>query len=100
MSLRSDGHEAQHVRDVGLGGTSDDSIWQYASVAGLVIVTKDSDFVFRQALDPAGPQVIRLRLGDTRKVSFLAIVSRALPALVAALERGDRLVQLTRNDDE
>ena len=97
-AIEARGHTAQHVRDAGLGGLSDDVIWQHASSTQAIIVTKDADFVFRQSLDPNGPPVVWVRLGNTRRAVLIAFLTRALPGLLAALERGDRLVQLTRTD--
>jgi predicted nuclease of predicted toxin-antitoxin system len=48
--LQQAGHEAAHVRDVGLREAGDDTIWAYALQAGVVIVTKDEDFAARAAL--------------------------------------------------
>lgn len=40
------GHDAQHVRDVGLAGRNDDEVFDYATIEDRVIVTENAvDFV-------------------------------------------------------
>jgi predicted nuclease of predicted toxin-antitoxin system len=60
---------------------------------GAVIVTKDEDFAVRRLL-MGGPSVVWLRLGNTRRVALLARVEAEVPAIVAALERGETLVEV------
>lgn len=93
--LSSLGHEAQHVRDVSLESSSDADIWAYAMERGLVIISKDEDFQHlanssREAL----PQVVWVRLLNCRKLALLAAFDSILPALNAALEAGERIVEI------
>ena len=97
--LSDNGHLAQHVRDAGLAGQSDEIVWRRAGAINAVIITKDADFVIRQALDPTGPAVVWLRLSNTRRPALLTAMLRALPRVVAALESGARLVQISRNEE-
>jgi predicted nuclease of predicted toxin-antitoxin system len=53
--FRAQGLDAKHVSDVGLETASDQQIWDYAKTQGLVIVTKDEDFLFLSSKDSAGP---------------------------------------------
>ena len=53
-----------HVRDVGLEAVDDQSVWNYASSQGLVIVSKDSDMHQRSFLFGAPPKVVWVRLGN------------------------------------
>jgi len=41
-----------------------------------------------------GPAVVWLRLGNTRRAALLARVEAELPAIVAALERGETLIEI------
>ena len=43
--LRSHGHEAEHVFNLGLGSASDHDIADHAELNALVLVSKDEDFV-------------------------------------------------------
>lgn len=45
--------EASHVLDLGLAGSKDEAIFLAARAAGVIVVTKDSDFV--HLLERYGP---------------------------------------------
>ena len=49
-----------HVRDAGLGGTADATIWQYAKANGFAFLTKDKDFANLSIVMGAPPKVILL----------------------------------------
>ena len=87
------GHAAEHVVDRDMATAPDSAIRDYAASVGAVIVTKDEDFVIRGVLT-GGPAVVWLRLGNTRRAALLARVERELPAIVAALERGETLIEI------
>ena len=91
--LEALGHIAEHVADRGLASASDDVIRDSAASVGAVIVTKDEDFAVRRLLAD-GPAVVWLRLGNTRRAALLNRVEADLPAIVAALERGETLVEI------
>lgn len=90
----SQGHEAEHVADCGLDTASDAAIWDYAAAAGAVIVTKDEDFAQRKIVEGQGPRVAWLRLPNTRRRDLLAAFAKLLPLLLAALERGEELIEI------
>jgi predicted nuclease of predicted toxin-antitoxin system len=92
--LAGEGHEAEHVADIGFGGAPDKAIWDYALAAGAVIVSKDEDFAQRKALEAAGPTVIWIRLPNTRKRELLVWFESAFPKILQALERGEYLIEL------
>lgn len=92
--LMAQGHTAEHVFDVGLCRASDAEIWKRATDTGAVIVSKDEDFSLRVQLEEAGPQVIWVRYGNTRQAELLRRFGEAWPDVVAALERGERLIEL------
>ena len=91
--LESLGHAAEHVADRGMASGSDAAIRDYASSVGAAIVTKDEDFAIRRLLAD-GPAVVWLRVGNTRRATVLARVEAELPAIVAALERGETLIEI------
>lgn len=92
--LCTKGHDAQHVLNIGLASAKDMEICQYAAEHALVIVTKDEDFS-RQAIQPgAAIQVVWVRLGNCRKSILLAAFDSLLSSIVAALEAGDRLIEI------
>jgi predicted nuclease of predicted toxin-antitoxin system len=92
--LCANGHDAQHVLKVGLASARDSDICKYAAEHDLAIVTKDEDFS-RQAIQPgAAIQVVWVRLGNCRKSVLLTAFESLLPSIVAALQAGDRLIEI------
>jgi predicted nuclease of predicted toxin-antitoxin system len=62
------GVEAVHVTDIGLRNETDSDIWQYASEKGLVVISKDDDFVTLYSKAPAA-RLLWVRLGNCRRAS-------------------------------
>ncbi len=87
------GHFAEHVFDLGLAQAPDNQIRAAAAESGAVIVTKDEDFAVHRILH-SGPSVVWVRTGNTRRRELLRRFDVELPAIVAALERGETLVEL------
>ncbi len=48
-----------------------------------------------RTLQPGGPAVVWIRLGNTRRQALLDWFERMLPGTLTALERGDRLIELS-----
>ncbi len=92
--LVSRGHEAQHVADLGLAAADDRAIWLHAASTGAVVVTKDEDFALLRQMEEEGPSILWVRMGNTRRAALLSWCEEILPAAVAALERGEKLVEL------
>lgn len=88
MWLRS-----QHVEEVGLLSVGDREIWEHAIARAAVVVTKDADFAHLSTLR-SGPQVLRLRFGNTRNAELQARLRPLLSCIVAALDAGERLVEV------
>lgn len=61
--------------------------------ADAVIITKDEDFAVHLLLH-GGPSVVWLRIGNTRRLDLLNRVEAELPKIVAALQRGETLIEL------
>jgi predicted nuclease of predicted toxin-antitoxin system len=93
--LAAKGHEAEHVVDRGMQAASDAAIWDYALASSTVIITKDEDFAQRKVLTDSGPVVIWIRVPNTRRRDLLARFETMLPDVLAALERGETLVEVT-----
>lgn len=55
-----------HVTDLGDQPT-DDAIWIYARDNGWTILTKDTDYFDRLALEGAPPKIVWLRTGNLRR---------------------------------
>ena len=73
---------------------SDQLVWRHAIKTRAALITKDEDFVVLQTLQPDGPKVIWLRIGNTTNRILLARMEAALPAIVDALERGEQTIEL------
>jgi predicted nuclease of predicted toxin-antitoxin system len=56
--------ESEQILALGLGGAGDGTVWDYAKLHGLMIVSKDLDFYDRSLRVGAPPKVIWLRLGN------------------------------------
>ena len=56
--------DSSHVRNVGLGRADDDAVWQYATVHGFAIVSKDSDFHQLSFVRGHPPKVVWIRRGN------------------------------------
>jgi len=92
--LASEGHEAEHVADVGLLSAPDREIWSYALQKEAVIVTKDEDFAERASLAPKAPRVVWLRIGNSSKRALLLWFRNLLPDILSELESGETLVEI------
>ena len=92
--LVANGHEAEHVVDLGLASATDNEIWDYAIAQERVILTKDEDFSARRLLAVAGPPVVWIRRGNTTRRELLTWFEPLLPGVLAALESGDQLIEI------
>ena len=72
---------SKHVKDFGLTGDDDDSIWNLAADQEFAIVTKDSDFFNRSVLRGHPPKVIQLRVGNCSTSRILALLLREEDAI-------------------
>ena len=61
---------------------------------GAVVVTKDEDFALRLQLAADGPAVVWIRYGNIRNAELLRRISAVWPTVIAAISRGERLVEL------
>jgi predicted nuclease of predicted toxin-antitoxin system len=98
-ALRECGHEALHVRDLGLGDASDDVIAAAARNAEAVLASRDLDFADMRRFDPIQyPGILVLRIPDDAVAQEIANLladfvrhhdlSRHIPGHLVILERG------------
>lgn len=92
--LAAKGFAAEHVADRGLQTASDRAIWDHALSTNAAVVTKDDDFASRLLIEGAGPTVVWVRLGNTRTRELLRWFETRLDEVVAALARGESLIEL------
>lgn len=94
--IAAKGFQAEHVYDLGFGEAEDSTVWDYAKRENAVIVTKDEDFILIASIRPDGPAIVWVRLGNTTKQALLRWFEPLFPAIVSALENGDKLVELVK----
>lgn len=90
--LRSKGHQATHVMDVGLLAATDRAIAAKAVADGLILVSKDEDFVILLMSD--GLQLLWLRIGNATNRALVAWLAPRWAAVEAALGAGERFVEV------
>lgn len=86
--------EAAHVTDLGLLTATDPEIFDHARAAGVIVMTKDVDFVQLQERRGAPPQLVWVTVGNLTKARLLAIVAEHWPLAAALLRAGERLVEI------
>ena len=94
-NLVSEGHQAEHINEIGMAVASDIAIWDRAAATGAVIVSKDEDFASLVLRRTSGPQVIWIRLGNITNEALWRTLKPLLPELLEALRSGERLIQVT-----
>lgn len=88
------GIEAVAVRDLGLRDASDPAIFQAAREAGVVVMTKDRDFI--RLLDERGrpPHVIWLRVGNCSNAALQEVLATTLPGAMEHLQENESWVEI------
>jgi predicted nuclease of predicted toxin-antitoxin system len=90
--LRQSGHDAIHVREIGLTAAKDSTIWEHAAKHGYVVISKDRDFV------PAGgverSPLVWIRCGNVTNAALWRLLSRMLPDIVRMLSDGARVIEV------
>ena len=78
--LKSSGHEAEDVRDLGMGHAPDPQISAYAKASGAILLTRDLDFSDIRTYSPSEhPGLAVIRLPDHATARFiLEILQRFL----------------------
>ena len=92
--LSSQGHTAQHVRDINMHADDDTAIWDYAIEKGMVVVTKDEDFAYRSGQGGSSPVIVWLRIGNTSRGALLQWFEPLLPRIVELIDQGECLVEV------
>jgi predicted nuclease of predicted toxin-antitoxin system len=92
--LQDQGHQAEHVFDLGLGQSKDNVLWEHAEKNQAVIVTKDEDFADWIARGRPGPSVVWLRIGNCTNTSLLIWLASLWPQILVRLNQGERLVEV------
>ena len=87
--LRQAGHDAIHVREVGLASAPDPIIFDRAASEDRILVSADTDFgTLLAARQSAKPSFILFRRNDHRPSSQYDTLIANLPELASDLEKG------------
>lgn len=90
----SQGHQANHVFEVGLQAADDGPIWEHARNEKAVIVSKDEDFVDRWLLSDRPVPLVWIRKGNCSNHALLAWLEPLWPDALKRLEQGEQLIEL------
>jgi predicted nuclease of predicted toxin-antitoxin system len=89
------GLEAYSARFLGLQAAKDPVIFAAARSAGVVVLTKDQDFVrLVERLGPP-PQVVWITCGNTSNARLRQILAESFEKMMQFLERGEAIVQIS-----
>ena len=90
--------EAFSLRDLGLRDAPDQLIFEAARQEGegLVIMSKDSDFVDLVCRLGGPPQIVWLTCGNVTNRNLRQLLSATFLDAVAELEKGERVVEIGR----
>ena len=92
--LREQGHQAEHVQDVGLREAEDSPIWQYALEQEAIVLTKDEDFTARVRQSRKTPVIVWLRIGNCSNRALREWFAPLLPDILREIESGQRFVEV------
>ena len=92
--LAEAGHDAIHVRDVGLSSADDATLLEFARESSRIVISADTDFGALLALGPLlEPSVILFRSRSYRTASAqFEVLNECLPMFLDLLEAGCVLV--------
>ncbi len=92
--LRHRGHDCSHVADLGLSEAADTVVWERAEREGMVLVSKDEDFLILLSRPGSTGQLVWVRVGNCRNAALLAAFDRVHDAMVAAVASGQRVFEV------
>jgi predicted nuclease of predicted toxin-antitoxin system len=92
--LRERGHQAEHVLEIGLAQSKDNSIWHYARENNAVVLSKDEDFAEWVRRGRTGPVIVWLRLGNASTRKLITWLEPLLPFIVEKIQQGERLIEV------
>lgn len=89
------GVEAIAVRDLGLREAKDREIFDAARNEGVVVITKDRDFVDLVLRFGPPPQVLWITCGNTSNARLQQVFMVAFPGALQLLQQGEAVVEIT-----
>lgn len=93
-ALTERGHPSWHSGELGRLDAPDSAVWALARAQACAIISKDSDFL-RLSVGSVDPvPLLLLRVGNCSRDRVIAIVCAQLPAIVAAFDAGEAIVEV------
>lgn len=86
--------DARTLKELGLRDAKDRDIFAAARDAGVVLISKDIDFVELVQAQGPPPQVIWLTCGNVTNARLCAVISSAWPKVAGLLASGEPVVEL------
>ncbi len=91
--LRSQGLDAFHVRELGLGDRPDHDIWRNALRDSSVVVSRDADFA-NFARQDANGRLVWLRIGNCSNATLIETFERHWPSILSRINAGERFIEV------
>lgn len=88
------GVEAHSLRDLGLRDATDNGIFDAARQTGLVVISKDSDFVDLVSRHGMPPQLLWVTCGNVTNRKLQAAFDKTFAEALAALSAGQPIVEI------
>jgi predicted nuclease of predicted toxin-antitoxin system len=92
--LREQGIDAVSIRSLGLHTADDGVIFRAAQKSGIVIMTKDVDFVTLVKQFGIPPQILWVTVGNVSNVHMKELLLATLPILQAQFRAGEPLIEI------
>jgi predicted nuclease of predicted toxin-antitoxin system len=92
--LQDSGHDSVHVAMVGLEAADDRTVWEWAIRESRIVVSKDEDLFFLANRPGDTGRLVWVRLGNCRREVLIDAFARSLPAVTAAFEDGQRVIEI------
>jgi predicted nuclease of predicted toxin-antitoxin system len=86
--------QAVAVREIGLRDAADRQIYLAARQTGVVVMTKDADFLRLLYELGTPPRVVWITCGNTSNARLKQILGSTLENAIALLESGEKLVEI------
>jgi len=94
--IQRQGHEAVHVREIGLASGTDELIWVEAEKLKAVILTKDEDSLHLWAHRRLGRPVVWIRVGNCTHRVLLEWLEPLWLEIIQRLEAGSSFIEVGR----
>ena len=92
--LTDRGHSSDHVHGLGMDEASDAEIWNFTTGRGLILISKDEDFLHLANRPDDSGKLLWVRIGNCRKPALLDAFDKQLPQVVSAFTAGIRIVEI------